>query len=502
MFFLSRYVKLFVVVGVSIWLIACGGSSRDSNSETESNIFYVDNRSSGGSGTAAAPFATLAEAQLAVADGDIIYITNGDGTSTGLDTGLVLDVANVSVIGEGIALVVDGTIIAVAGDAPTITNAAGAGITLNAADNTVIAGLTINAVAGDGLVVNDSTGVILQEVTISNSGESAIQGSGADVRLTLTDVTIDTVDVTDPAVSDDAIFIAATTSSSLVMSGGSISGVPGNLGDGIEFENTDITNPVTMNLDIRGVNFSNITQDGIKLENDNGVAQVRIGGTTALEGNIFDVGFRGIKIQTDADPTLNRNNTILIQNNSIISTNEGVQIRSIADSTNLSILDNTLSRGLTAVSSDLIDLQAESTSTTQARINRNEINNSTGSDGIKIRIFDAATLTMEALNNVIDGPSEGFDFDVIETNAGAIDNTTLNASVLNNTLSTIAGQAMNARNADATSSICLDLQGNTAVADYVADVALGSFMLTAASQTIVFAGGSSMGVGPCPLPAF
>ena len=489
------------MIGVFIWLTACGGSSN--NPAPESSILYVDNRSSGGSGTANAPFATLAQAQLVAGDGDTIYVANGDGTSTGLDTGLVLDLANISVIGEGVALVVDGVTLVAAGTAPTITNATGAGITLNAADNILIAGLTIDGVASDGLVINDSTAVRLQAVIISNSGRSAIKGAGADVGLTLSDVTIDTVDVVNPSVSDDAIHIAATTSSSLVMSGGTINGVPGNLGDGIVLKNTDTANPVTMNLDIRGVNFSNIAQDGIKLENNNGVAQVRIGGATALEGNIFDVGFRGIKIQTDADPTLNRINRILIQNNSIISTNEGVQIRSVADRTNLSILDNVLSRGLAAVSKDLIDLQAESSSTTQARINRNEINNLTGSDGVKIRVFDAATLTMEAFNNSIDGPLEGFDFDVIETNAGAIDNTTLNASVLNNTLTTIADQAMNAGNANATSSICMDLQGNTtAPPDYVADVALGSFMLTAASQTIVFASGSSMGVGPCPLPVF
>lgn len=467
-------------------------------------IWYVDNRNSSGSGASNDPFASLAETELVAGDGDTIHIAIGDGTTLGLDQGLTLAVPNVSLIGEGVALVIDGVTLAAAGAAPSITNTSGTGITLNTADNSLIMGLGINGVSTDGLLINDSTGVFVDGITISNSGESAIQAAGAEVGLTLTDVIVDTVDVTDPLVSDDAIFMAATTSSSLVMSGGSISGVPGNLGDGIVFENADAANPVSMSLDVRGVSFSNIGQDGIKLDNDNGVVDVQIGGTTVAEGNIFDVGFRGIQVQTDADPTLSRVNTIFIQSNNITSVNEGIQIRSIDDGTNLSILDNTLSRAITANSSDLIDVQAEFTANTQARINRNDISNLAGSDGIKARVFDGATLTMEALNNIIDGPTEGLDFDVIETTIAPTGPTTLNASVLNNTLSTIGFQAMNARNADATSSTCLDLQGNSAVADYVLDAVTGSFFLTAASQGIVFdpAGGSFSDPGTCPVPAF
>jgi hypothetical protein len=470
-------------------------------------IWYVDNRSSGGIGTSDNPFATLSDAEFVVADGDTIYIANGDGTTAGLDAGLTLAVPNVSVIGEGEALVIFSTTLAAAGIAPTITNTGGAGMTLNTANNTSIMGLTIDGALSDGLVIDDSTRVFIDGITISNSGESAIQGSGADVELILTDVIIDTVDVTDPAVSDDAIFIAATSSSSLTITGGSISGVPGTLGDGIVLVNADVTNAVTMSLDIRsGVNLSDIGQDGIKLDNDNGVMDVQIGGATIEEGNIFDVGFRGIQIQTDADPTStsSRTNRILIQNNNITSGNEGIQIRNISDISVTSILDNTLMRSLTGNVSDLIDIQAELTAAPQVRINRNDISNVGGSDGIKVRVFDRATLTMEALNNSIDGPVEGFDFDVIETNSAIMSPTTLNISVLNNTLNNIVSQAMNARNANFNSVTCMDLQGNDTVANYVLDAVIGSFSLTSASQTIVFdpAAGRYSDPGTCPAPIF
>lgn len=469
-------------------------------------IWYVDNRSSSGMGTSNDPFATLAETEVVAVDGDTIYIANGDGTTLGLDNGLTLAVTNVKLTGEGVALVIGTSTLAAAGTAPSITNASGAGVTLNSADNTRIMGLNINGVSTDGLLVNDSTGVVVTGITLSNCGESAIQGEGADVGLTLTDVTIDTVDAVDPLISDDAIFIAATNSVSLTMSGGSINGVPGSLGDGIVLKNADAANVVSMSLDVRGVIFSNIEQDGIKLDNDNGVINAQIGGATVAEGNFLNVGFRGIQMQTSDDPTLSRSNSILIQNNTITSENESIQIRNIDDITNLSILDNVLNRATPGNVSDLIDVQAEFTATPQARINRNDINNVGGSDGIKVRVFDGASLTMEALNNDIEGPTEGLDFDVIETNIAPVNVTALNTTVLNNTLSSIGSVAMNARNADNTSVTCMDLQGNSAVADYELDAVVGSFALTAASQTIVFnpAGGSVSDpvFGTCAVPTF
>ena len=337
-------------------------------------IWYVDNHSSSGFGTSNDPFASLAEAQLVAVDGDRIYIAYGDGTTLGLDNGLTLAVPNVTLTGEGTALIVGSTTLAGAGNAPTITNASGDGITLNSADNTRIAGINVSDVLGDGIVIGDSTGIVIEAATISNSGKSAIQGAGADIELFLTDVIIENVDVVDPSISDDAIFMAPTASVSLVMSGGSIDGVPGSLGDGIVLRNENSANVVSMNLDVTAVQFINIAQDGIKLDNDNGLITAQIGGPTLAEGNVFNVGFRGIQIQTDADPTMDRTNRIMVQNNTIASAKESIQIRHINDKTNLSILDNVVSRPTQITSGAIIDVQSEDSATTQARINRNDIN--------------------------------------------------------------------------------------------------------------------------------
>ncbi len=465
-------------------------------------IWYVDNRSGSGDGTSSAPFATLGEAELAVGAGDTIYIANGDGTTLGRDAGLTLAVPNISVVGEGVALVISSQTLAPAGTAPNLTNTTGAGLTLNSADNTLILGLNIDGASEDGLRIDNASGIVIEGVTISNSGQSAIDAGGADVDIALTDVTIDTVDTADPAVSDDAIIIAATANAALTMQGGAIGNVPGSLGDGIVMRNQDAGSPVIMNLDVRGVTFTAIGQDAIKLDNDNGVMNVQIGGSLPADGNIIEAGFRGIQIQTDADPTSSRVNSITIQNNTITSASEGIQVRHIADQANLSILDNILSRAVPANVSDLIDVQSELVASNQARVNGNDLDNLGGSDGIRVRVLDRATLTMEARDNLIDGPLEGLDFDVIETDIAAGDATTLNISVLTNTLSGIGDVAMHARNANGTSVTCMDLQGNSTVADYVVDATLGTFQLTAASQTVVLAGGSVSDPGSCPVPTF
>ena len=467
-------------------------------------VWYVDNRSSGGTGTSDDAFGTLVDAQSVLQSGDTLYVASGDGSTTGLDTGLEISVPNISLIGEGVVLEVAGITLAPVGVRPVIGNLTGDGLTLSGASFTLITGLDIADTLGDGLVVVNSSSVFLTALSISRSGESAIQGGGENVGLVLSDVVIEDVDVTDPSTSDDAIFIDATVNSSLVMSGGSVSGVPGSLGDGIEFENITAA-PVSMNIDIRGVGFSDIAQDGIKLDNDHGVMAVQIGGAGLSEFNSFDVGFRGIQIQTGDDPTLNRTNTIMIQNNIITSADEGIQLRSITDNVELSILDNVLDRAVGGSSKDLIDLQAEFNANAQARVNRNVINNlsgAAGSDGIKVRVFDGASLSMEALGNTIDGPLEGFDFDVID---GTSTTTSLNATVLNNTLSNIVNVALNARNANGTSSTCLDLVGNSAEKNYELDALVGNLALTIGSQATVFnPGGGFIDSSPlsCPLPVF
>lgn len=65
------------------------------------NFIFVDNTSSS-DGTFESPFPTLAQAQAASAAGDVIYVFPGDGTTTGMNTGMILQNAQ-RFLGSGVA---------------------------------------------------------------------------------------------------------------------------------------------------------------------------------------------------------------------------------------------------------------------------------------------------------------------------------------------------------------------------------------------------------------
>ncbi|MEM9293474.1 MAG: Ig-like domain-containing protein [Acidobacteriota bacterium] len=85
----------------------------------QNRVWYVDNTNASGTddGSSVDPFDTLAEAESASVAGDTIYIFEGDGTDTGLDTGFSLKSAQ-RLLGEGVDLSIADTVNGVAG--PTL----------------------------------------------------------------------------------------------------------------------------------------------------------------------------------------------------------------------------------------------------------------------------------------------------------------------------------------------------------------------------------------------
>ena len=167
-------------------------------SGTYQRVIHVDNSNtdpSGGNGTKENPYTTLAAAEAALRDNDVIYINRGDGTTAGMANGLVINKANVSVIGSGVDFIWDngkffsrtgttpitGTIITRAGLAPVLTNTdvtanngfggsdTGNGIYIaDGALNTNISGINITNATADGiyaLAANAATN--LGNITIS-----------------------------------------------------------------------------------------------------------------------------------------------------------------------------------------------------------------------------------------------------------------------------------------------------------------------------------------------
>ncbi len=117
------------------------------------NVLHVDNSAgAGGTGAFESRFASLADAEAVSSPDDIIFVYEGDGTTTGYDTGFVMQDRQF-LLGDGIQHIVPlfggGAVQLpndVDGNLPTITNLAGSAITIDGSD-TIIRGFNIDGSA-------------------------------------------------------------------------------------------------------------------------------------------------------------------------------------------------------------------------------------------------------------------------------------------------------------------------------------------------------------------
>jgi hypothetical protein len=159
-------------------------------------VWYVDNSvGAGGTGLSSLPFKVLADAQTASAAGDIIYVDFGNGSTSDQAAGITLK-DNQQLIGEGVALSVNGNALAAAGSKPLISGAATV-VTL-ANGNTVkgltttggvtgIGGTSVAGFTGDVLTIQNATGSGLALVTMTGTAtvtNATITGNGTGVTVT------------------------------------------------------------------------------------------------------------------------------------------------------------------------------------------------------------------------------------------------------------------------------------------------------------------------------
>ena len=173
------------------------------------NFVFVDNTSHS-LGTYESPYPTLALAQFNSNVGDIIYVFPGDGTTRGMDKGIVLK-RNQMFWGSGNnhSIQTDqGNIIipALSTTIPTITNTTGAGITLDAINQ--VSGFTLANVFDKGITSTNAEIIQIEECTIDNSQSDQIHleypGSSAIASLNSLNLTNGQV---------NGIFIDSTASS-------------------------------------------------------------------------------------------------------------------------------------------------------------------------------------------------------------------------------------------------------------------------------------------------
>jgi hypothetical protein len=237
-------------------------------------VWYVNGAAAaGGSGRSNAPFNTLALLQGADPDapGQIIFVYGG-GTYPG---GIVLEPAQ-SLLGEGVALVVNGTTLVPAGTRPVVGNAGGNGVTL-ASDNTV-RGLDVDAFAGIGGVGVGALAIDTVAITAAGGAALAVNGGG------LLAVVLDRVSASG---GSNGILLANAGGSVSVTGSGATPGSGGTIqsmgGDGVS-----LTNVGSVALDLMVV--QNNLGNGIRGTNVTGFALARSTLANNGDSNAADEG--------------------------------------------------------------------------------------------------------------------------------------------------------------------------------------------------------------------
>jgi hypothetical protein len=143
-------------------------------------VWYVDNTTAGaGDGTSANPFPDLSSL-AGTNTGDVIYVFAGDQNYSGVTL-----LNDQQLLGEGVALIVNGTTLLDAGTRPTVGAAGATGVAL-AANNTV-RGIDIQSTRG---MTGAAVGLLeVDNVSITSNGDRALNIAGGAVALTFDDLT-------------------------------------------------------------------------------------------------------------------------------------------------------------------------------------------------------------------------------------------------------------------------------------------------------------------------
>ena len=146
-------------------------------------VWYVDNAAAGNAGTSVAPFDTLAQAEAASAAGDVIHVADGDDTTTGYASGIVLK-AGQWLVGTAVDLLVgdDLLLAGVPAARPTLTAVDTDVVTL--ASGAIVSGLDVDPQGtGGGIFGGGTAGGTISDVGILDTGTPGLD-PGLDLDAT------------------------------------------------------------------------------------------------------------------------------------------------------------------------------------------------------------------------------------------------------------------------------------------------------------------------------
>ena len=231
-------------------------------------VWYIQNNdtSGGDDGRSTTPFNTLAQFMAiqgsSAEANDFIYIHRGNGSPTGLTTGITL-LDSQKLIGQGVDLILGMQVIVPATSNPVMTNNGGNAITL-ASGNTV-RGLTINSPAGAGITGGSVGGLTISETTVTNAaGPSVNLASGT---LTATLDTLSSNSSVGQGINLDNVNGSFTVSGNTAVSNSTSDGIRvlNSAGLTADFGNTTITNSGSDGIDLSNSAGANFTFDSLSI---------------------------------------------------------------------------------------------------------------------------------------------------------------------------------------------------------------------------------------------
>lgn len=246
-------------------------------------VWYVSNAGTApGDGRDASPFTALKSAEAASLAGETIFVLAGDGTSAGLDEGIVLKNAQ-SLTGQGVPANVTATlngetvVLLAAGSAPSLTRA-DAGTTVALAQNNTVQGVGVASTAGAGIAGTGFGTLTVGSVSVAAAGGPSLDLSNGTAAAAF--------DVLSSAGSAGAGLRLVSVAGVLAAPAGSIVGA---VGTGIEVSGGN--GVVSYGGNVASVGPRPVAVTG------------RTGGTLTLSGTIASTG-QGILVQGNGAGTI------------------------------------------------------------------------------------------------------------------------------------------------------------------------------------------------------
>jgi hypothetical protein len=255
-------------------------------------VWYVRNTAGAGNGQSHTPFNTLAAAASAAAANHFIYVFQGDGSTNGQNAGITLQ-SGQRLIGEGVALVVNGNTLRLAGVKPQIGNSSGSVVTLSTGNT--VQGLTLTATTASGLLGSSLASGTTTASTLT------ISASGAANGVNLSSNTGSTFNFSDIAVtSASGTAFNATGGGTVVVTGAANTLNATSGGTALNVVNTTIGSG---GLTFRSISASGATS-GIVLNNTGASGSLVVTGlgSPGSGGTIQNVSSHGISLTSTLGP--------------------------------------------------------------------------------------------------------------------------------------------------------------------------------------------------------